>query len=377
MKILCNRKELANVMTVVQKAISNKTTLEILKCVKMEVSNNKLTLTGYDLELAIQHSIEVDTVTKEGEVAVNAKMFGDIIRKLPSDFVELEYEVDKGTLLISSETSKFTISALPTIDYPSLPKVKDESMHSLPQELLKRMIKETVFAVSQDQTKPILMGVLIEINEDDISLVAVDGYRLSVSKAPYKNELEKSNVIIPGKSLSDVSALLTNSNDSVVQMKFDESNALFSVNGTTVITRVLQGQFIEYKKLFPREHNTKIEVNTSELLKSIERASIVSQAEKNNLLKFNIRDNIMILNSNSSMGMSNESVAIELEGDFLDIAFNSRYLMDALKVINSEKIKIEFTTNVNPGIITPISKEDEDVQDYSYLLLPVRISSNI
>lgn len=372
MKILCNRKELANVMTVVQKAISNKTTLEILKCVKMEVSNNTLTLTGYDLELAIQDSINVDEVTREGEVAVNAKMFGDIIRKLPNDTVELEYLGEEGKLLIHSGSSRFYVPAFSTSEYPSLPKVSDESMHSLPQELLKRMVKETVFAVSQDQTKPILMGVLVEINEEDISLVALDGYRLSVSKSPYSNTLGKSSVIIPGKSLSDVSGLLTNSNDDVVQMKFDESNALFSVNGTTIITRVLQGQFIDYKKLFPREYNTKIEVNTKEFLNSIERASIVSQAEKNNLLKFNIRENLMSLNSNSSMGQADESVEIQLEGEFLDIAFNSRYLIDALKVINSEKIKIEFTTNVNPGVITPIS---EDAEEYSYLLLPVRVSN--
>lgn len=371
MKIVCNRKNLANTITIVQKAVSSKTTMEILKCVKLNVTDNTLTVTGYNLDMAIVNSMNVDNVIKSGEIAVDSKTFGDIIKKLPHDFVELEYLKEEQQLLISSDSSRYSIPALLASDYPSLPEVKSESMHNIPQEMLKRMVKETAFAVSQDMTKPILNGVLIEINKEDVSLVSIDGYRLCLSKTPYNNELDESKIIIPGKSLLDVSALLTNSSDEVVGMRFDEKNAIFTINGVTIITRVLQGDFIDYKNLLKHEHTSKVIVNKDELLQRIERASIISSTERNNLIKLSIRENLINMNCNSAIGASSESIQVELEGDCLDIAFNSRYLIEGLKAIQNKEVQVEFTSNVNPGIIKPIS---DDGNEYTYLLLPVRVS---
>ena len=177
-------------------------------------------------------------------------------------------------------------------------------------------------------------------------------------------------VIIPGKTLNDVNSLL--STEENVQIGFDEKNAIFIINETKIITRLLDGEFIEYKKLLPREHNTRVKLKTRSLLDSIERASLLSQSERNNIIKLSIRDNTMAITSNTEKGNVYEEVNLELEGDYLDIAFNSRYLLEGLKNIESEEIFIEFTTNVNPCIIKPV-----DGIKYIYLLLPVRIASNI
>ncbi|EQK49595.1 MULTISPECIES: DNA polymerase III subunit beta [Paraclostridium] len=369
MKIICNQKILAHKISIVQKAINGKTTLELLKGILLTAKEGTLNLTGYDLEIGIDTHIQAEIV-EEGEIVINARLFGDIIRKLPDTFVEIETDSDNN-VYINCLNSRFKIKGDSAVEYPRLPDVNENDLYNIPQDLLKNMIKQTVFAISQDQTKPILMGELLEIVGGNISLVAIDGYRLAVRSSEIDNMSNNTKVIIPGKTLHDVNGLLS-SEDDAIQLGFDEKNAIFIINETKIITRLLDGEFIDYKKLLPREYGVRAKVNTKELLNSIERASLLSQSEKNNLIKLSIRDNSIAITSNTEKGNVYEEVSIELEGDYLDIAFNSRYFLDALKVIDSEEIFIEFTTNVNPCIIKPV-----DGTKYTYLLLPVRISSNI
>lgn len=368
MKIICNQKLLAHKIGIAQKAINGKTTLELLKGILISAKDDQLKLTGYDLEIGIETYAQAEVI-QEGEIVVNARLFGDIIRKLPDSFVEIETDSDNN-VYINCVNSKFKIKGDSAKEYPRLPEVKEEDLYSIPQDLLKNMIKQTVFATSQDQTKPVLMGELLEIVNGNISLVAIDGYRLAVRSCSVDNIINDAKVIIPGKALIDVNSLLSSEED--VKLGFDEKNAIFMINDTKIITRLLEGEFIDYKKLLPREHNSKVKLNTKGLLNSIERASLLSQSEKNNLIKLSIRDNTMAITSNTDKGNVYEEVSLELEGDYLDIAFNSRYFLEGLKNIDSEEIFIEFTTNVNPCIIRPA-----DGVKYTYLLLPVRISSNI
>lgn len=369
MKIICNQKILAHKIGIVQKAINGKTTLELLKGILLTAKEGTLNLTGYDLEIGIDTHIQAEVV-EEGEIVINARLFGDIVRKLPDTFVEIETDSDNN-VYINCLNSRFKIKGDSAVEYPRLPDVNENDLYNIPQDLLKNMIKQTVFAISQDQTKPILMGELLEIVDGNISLVAIDGYRLAVRASEIDNMGNDTKVIIPGKTLHDVNGLLS-AEDDAIQIGFDEKNAIFIINETKIITRLLDGEFIDYKKLLPREYGVRAKVNTKELLNSIERASLLSQSEKNNLIKLSIRDNSIAITSNTEKGNVYEEVAIELEGDYLDIAFNSRYFIDALKVIDSEEVFIEFTTNVNPCIIKPV-----DGTKYTYLLLPVRISSNI
>jgi len=368
LKIICNQKLLAHKIGISQKAINGKTTLELLKGILISAKDNQLKLTGYDLEIGIETYAQAEII-EEGEIVVNARLFGDIIRKLPDSFVEIETD-NENNVYINCVNSRFKIKGDSAKEYPRLPEVKEEDLYNIPQDLLKNMIKQTVFAISQDQTKPILMGELLEIVDGNISLVAIDGYRLAVRSCTVNNMMNNAKVIIPGKTLTDVNSLLSSEDD--VRLGFDEKNAIFIINDTKIITRLLDGEFIDYKKLLPREHNSKVKLNTKDLLNSIERASLLSQSEKNNLIKLSIRDDVMAITSNTDKGNVYEEVSLQLEGDYLDIAFNSRYFLEGLKNIDSEEIYIEFTTNVNPCIIRPA-----DEVKYTYLLLPVRISSNI
>ena len=368
MKIICNQKILANKISVAQKAINGKITVDLLKGILLSAKNDKLKLTGYDLEIGIETYTQAEII-EEGEIVVNSRLFGDIIRKLPDSFVEIETD-SENNIYINCLNSKFKIKGDSSTEYPRLPEVNKDELYNIPQDLLKNMIKQTVFAISQDQTKPILMGELLEIIDGEVSLVAIDGYRLAVRTVQVNNVLNNAKVIIPGKALIDLNSLL--SNEENIQLGFDDKNAIFIIEDTKIITRLLEGDFIDYKKLLPREYNSKIKLNTRELLNSIERASLLSQSEKNNLIKLSIRDNSMAITSNTDKGNVYEEVKLDLEGDYLDIAFNSRYFIEGLKNIESEEIYIEFTTNINPCIIKPA----DEVQ-YTYLLLPVRISSNI
>ncbi|MDK2564547.1 DNA polymerase III subunit beta [Romboutsia sedimentorum] len=369
MKIICNQKILAHKIGISQKAINGKTTLELLKGILLSAKGDQLKLTGYDLEIGIETYTQAEVI-QEGEIVVNAKLFGDIIRKLPDSFVEIETD-DENNVYINCVNSRFKIKGDSAKEFPKLPDVSKDDLYNIPQDLLKNMIKQTVFAISQDQTKPILMGELLEIINGNISLVAIDGYRLAVKSCKIDNMITDAKVIIPGKALTDVNSLLS-LEEHDVKVGFDDKNAIFIISDTKIITRLLEGEFIDYKKLLPREHNSKVKLNTKSLLNSIERASLLSQSEKNNLIKLSIRDSVMAITSNTDKGNVYEEVALELEGDYLDIAFNSRYFLEGLKNIDSEEIFIEFTTNVNPCIIKPA-----DGAKYTYLLLPVRISSNI
>jgi DNA polymerase-3 subunit beta len=368
LKIICNQKLLAHKIGITQRAISSKTTLELLKGILISAKDNKLKLTGYDLEIGIETFVQSEII-EEGDIVVNSRLFGDIIRKLPDAFVEIESDLDNN-VYINCLNSKFKIKGDSAIEYPILPEVEDDQTYTIAQDLLKNMIKQTSFATSNDQTKPILMGELLEVSDGDVSLVAIDGYRLAVRSSHVSSASRNAKLIIPGKSLNDVNSLLSNEED--VKIGFDDKNAIFMVQDTKIITRLLDGDFIDYKRLLPREFDTRIKLKTKELLYSIERASLLSQSEKNNLIKLSIREKLLVITSNTERGNVYEEVDLELEGDSLDIAFNSRYFIEGLKNIDSEEIFIEFTTNVNPCIIKPT----DEVQ-YTYLLLPVRISSNL
>ena len=356
-------------MFIVQKAISAKTSIELLKGVLLKARGDKLILTGYDLEIGIETSME-SNVYEEGEIVINAKLFGDIIRKLPEEPIEISTDNDNN-MYINCKSSKFQLKGESSEAYPKIPVFTNDELINISQDLFKNMIKETVFATSQDATKPILMGELLEIKGDTVSLVAIDGYRLAVRsdklESPLNDDVNK--IVIPGKTLNDIASLIS-SEGGDIKIGFDDKNVIFIMNEAKVISRLLEGEFIDYTKLLAKEFNLKVKVNTNELRQSIERASLLSLTEKNNLVKFAIRESAIIITSNTEKGNIVEEVNIETEGDSLDIAFNARYILDVLKVIESDEIYMEFTTNVNPCIIKPCSDED-----YTYLLLPVRVSN--
>lgn len=371
LKVICNQKDLTKAIGESQKAVSNKVAIDILKDFYIQAVNNSLKITGYNLEISIESIIDANVIT-EGEILIDSKLFGDIIRKLP--VADIEISVEGEVLTIICENSKFNLKCRSSVDYPKIPSVPNDNLIEVNQGLFKQMINETVFATSQDQTKPVLTGELLEIKDGKLNLVAIDGYRLSVSTNKFESSIGDSRIIIPSKALRDISSLLNSSNDNF-KLGFNEKYITFIVNNTTIVSRLIDGEFVEYRKLLPKEYHSLVTAKTETLLSCIDRASLLITSERNSLVKLEIRDNVLTIKSNADSGNCNEEMGISLLGDYLDIAFNSRYLTEALKVIETEEVTLEFTTNVNPCIIKPVSKGTE-IKEYTYLILPVRISSN-
>ncbi|QEK10884.1 DNA polymerase III subunit beta [Crassaminicella thermophila] len=364
MKIICNQRILSSSINTVQKAVSSKTTLPILKGILLETCGQQLKLVGTDLEIGIENYIDAEIISK-GAIVLSARILGDIIRKLPDEDVEIEVDMNNNAT-IRCANSEFTLIGQPAVEFPELPTVEESDAYKLPQDLLKNMIKQTIFATAVDETRPILTGVLMELQEESINMVALDGYRLALRQANIKNALNN-KAVIPAKTLNEINRILEEENTDV-EIFFTDKHVLFNMNKTRVISRLLEGEFINYEQIIPKEYKSRVKVNTKSLLGSMERASLLAKEGKNNLVKFSVRDELMTITSNAEIGKVFESVSIELEGEDVDIGFNSKYFLDALKIIDSDEVYLEFTTSVSPCIVKPT-----DHSNYTYLILPVRL----
>ncbi|MFW5648082.1 MAG: DNA polymerase III subunit beta [Candidatus Alkaliphilus sp. MAG34] len=367
MKFFCNPKTLIYSISIVQKAVSSKSTLPILKGIYLEAYDQNLRLVTTDMELGIDHIMDANII-EEGSVVVDARLFSEIIRKLPDSEVEISLK-DNNELLIKCDSIEFNILSYNPSEFPELPKIKEEQVYKIPQDLFKNMIRQTVFATAEDGTRPILTGVLVETGEGMLNMVALDGYRVALRKSDIESQLSD-KVVIPGKTLNEINRIMDGGEDEKVQISLTDNHALFTVNNTKLVSRLLEGEFINYNQIIPKEFKSRIKIETKQLLDSIERASLLGKEGRNNLVKFTITDEKMIINSNSELGNVHEEIEIELEGDDLQIAFNSRYFIEALRVVDDDVIYLEFTTNLSPGIIKPISNDNT-----IHLILPVRLAS--
>ncbi len=367
MKFFCNSRTLMYSISIVQKAVSSKSTLPILKGIYLKASDQSLRLVATDMELSIDHIMDANII-EEGSVVVDAKLFSDIIRKLPDSKVEISLK-DNSELLIECDSIKFNILSYSSFEFPKLPKIEEGQMHEIPQELFKNMIRQTVFATAKNETRPILTGVLMEIEKDMLNMVALDGYRVALRKSKIESQLNN-KVVIPSKTLNEINSIMSEEEGEKIQISLTNNHALFIINNTKLISRLLEGEFINYEQVIPKEFESRVKIKTRQLLDSMERAFLLGGEGHNNLVKFTIADEKMIINSNSELGNVHEEIEIELEGDGLQIAFNSKYFIDALRVVDDDVIYLEFTTELSPGIIKPIDNDNT-----IYLVLPVRLAS--
>lgn len=363
MKIITTKSVLLDIINIVQKAVPSKTTLTILEGILFEAKNGKLKLTATDLEIGIESVANVDVI-EPGKVVLSSRIVGEVVRKLPDADIEIE-TVENNLVYIKSENSSFKIITLSSVEFPELPVVKKENGITISQSILRDMIKKTIFAVSTDEVRPILTGVLFDIAGENFTMVALDGFRMAVK---WNNILNESSfkAVVPGKTLSEISKIL-NENEDPVNIYFSKNHIQFQVGDTIVVSRLLEGEFINYKQIIPSEYKIKVKVTTESLMESCDRAALFARDSSNNMIKFEINDDLMIIRSNSQNGDVYEEVKIQKEGNDLEIAFNAKYFIDVLKVIESEEITVEFTTNVSPSIIRPC----EDT-GYLYLVLPAR-----
>ncbi|MBF7096086.1 DNA polymerase III subunit beta [Alkalibacter mobilis] len=358
-----DKTSLVNAVNTVQKAVSNKTTLPILEGIYFEASDGEIFLMGTDMELGIKTKLE-GSVIKEGSTVLSARLISEIARKLPDDQVTLEIK-DNNITNITCQKSKFNIQGESGEDYPKMPDIIGEKNALIPKELFRSLIKETLFSVAKSENIPILTGELLEIENGELRLVALDGYRLALRKGQIDQGIDIKEVI-PERTMMEIYRLLS-MKDEDVYISTTKNQALFTIGETSMVSNLLQGEYINYKQIIPANSTTNVKVNTSELLSSCERASLMARDGKNNLIKMNFYDGILEIQSNSDMGNLNEKIDIEMDGDPLKIAFNCNYFIDALKAISEEEIMLEFTTAVSPCVIKPT-----DGDYFTYLILPVR-----
>lgn len=368
MKIVCNQKLLSNSINIVQKAVSNKTTLPILKGILIEAKDNTLKLTGNNLDIGIEHVIDEDvTIVREGSIVIPSRLFGEIVRKLPDEDVEIDVSPNN-EIVLSCLNSKFNLIGYDASEFTELPVLEESNSYSINQDLIHNMIRQTIFATSVDESRLVLTGALLEIKDNSISMVAIDGYRLALRKA-YINSDVSNKAVIPSKTLNDLSKILSMEADGDILIAFTEKHILFKINNIKIVSRLLDGEFINYQQIIPKTSKSIVKVKTRALYDAIERASLLAKEGKNNMIKFSIEDEYMTIDSNVEIGSATEKVSIELEGEDLEIGFNSKYLLDALKIIDSEEVDMELSTAVSPCIIKP-----SDNTNYIYLVLPVRLA---
>jgi DNA polymerase-3 subunit beta len=366
MKIICSKENLLEGINIVQKAVSTKTTLPILEGILIEAAD-KIKMTGNDLEIGIECCIDAD-VKRPGSIVINSRMFGDIVRRLPDSEVLIEVK-ENNTVVIECENSFFEIKGIAAEGFPALPSIEKENGIRISKKILKDMIKQTIFAVSIDENRPILTGSLFEYRSGKLTIVSIDGYRLAMRCHVSENVSDgpDRNLIIPGKTLNEIAKIIQPVDEDVC-IYAAGNQILFDMGNCIMTSRLLEGEYLNYMGIIPSEHETKITVNTKDLLACFERASLViTNEERRYPVNLDISDDIVVITANTEAGNVREEMRAEIEGKKLNISFNHRYFIEALRVIDNEMIDIFFTTNVGPCTIRPMQGND-----FAYLILPIR-----
>lgn len=367
MKFTCNKSEITEAINTAQKGVTGKSTMTILQGLYLKAKDGEITLIGSDRDISIETKFKA-LVEEEGSLVLDSRLFGEIVRKLPNSDIYFK-TTENNTLEIICNKSKFNIVYMNSEEYPEMPFVNEELSLNINQEILKNMIRGTIFAIAQEETRPILTGVLFEIKNNTLNMVALDGYRLAVKKTGIDND-DEIRVVIPGKTLNEVSKIMEEG-DKNVNISFTKNHILFNIENTKIVSILLSGEFIKYSSIIPEEYSLKITANRSDLLSCIERASLLAKDGNTNMVRFDIGEDDLIITSNSQFGNVREEMSILLEGEPIKIAFNSKYLIDVLKIMDEDEIELEFTSPVSPCILK--NKENEDCK---YLILPVRLLNN-
>lgn len=367
MHIKCQKDELLNGVNTVLKAVSTRTTLPILQCILLDAHENGFKLIGNDLELGIESDLKA-IVISYGNVAIDARMFSEIVKKLPDSEVEISVD-DHHLMTIRCDKSEFLIPGQAGNEFIQLPQVTKNRPLLISQNILKNMIHQTIFSIAIEEIRPILTGELFEIKSNKLNIVSVDGYRVSIRQTDLAEAYADTSVVIPGKTLSEIQKILNSDEESEVAIYFTDRHILFEMNSSIIVSRLLEGDFPKYDQIFSSDYETLIKIDRKNMLQSIERSALIARESKKSPIKFQIKDSILTISSNTDLGKVHEEIDIHREGKELDIAFNPRYLIDALKVIEDDEIQLTFTTSLNPCII-----RDAENDAYKYLVLPIRLN---
>ena len=369
MKLICEKDNILKALNSVTKAVATKTTMPILEGILIQTNDNEIKLTTYDLEIGIEYIMDCE-VKEQGSTVVNAVMFSEIIRKLPDTQIYISLN-DKNLLQIECEGSLYKLATMNPAEFPELPKIEVENSIELEQNNLKNMIRKTIFAVSTEDTRPIFTGCLFQIENNQLSLVAIDGFRLALRTIFLNKQTNNFSAVIPGKTLNEMNKILSDSFD-FVRIGVSKNQALFEMDNCKVVTRILEGEFLNYKNVIPTNWESRIKVNKNNLQNSFERISLISSSsiekEKKYPVKVEIDIGKVTISCTNQTGDAKEELFVSTEGKNLEAGFNPKYFLDSLKAIEDEEVFVEFGTSISPCLIKPT-----DSSEYVYMILPIRL----
>lgn len=366
MHIICDKSKLIEGMNIVMKAIPGKTTMMILECVVIEVKDNQIKLIANDLQLGIETLIDGE-IKQEGSVAVGAKVFFEIIRKLPSDNVSITVDEDYH-MNISCGKAKFNIMAKATDEFPYLPNIVKDKNVNISQFTLKDIIRQTVFSISDNENAKVMTGELFEIHDSELKVVSLDGHRISIRKVKLNQSYDDVSVIIPGKTLIEINKIINGGMDDEVSIFFTDKHVLFEFEDTIVLSRLIEGEYYKIDKMLSTDYETKVTVNKREMLECIDRSTLLLKESDKKPVIIDVQDDYMKFAMNSAIGSMDEDIDASKEGKDILIGFNPRFLMDALRVIDEDEITMYM---INPKAPCFIRDQEET---YIYLILPVNFN---
>lgn len=370
MKLVCEKDNILKAINSVTKAVATKTTMPILEGILIQTNDNEVKLTTYDLEIGIEYIIHCE-VKQQGATVVNAIMFSEIIRRLPDSEISISLD-EKNLLVIECEGSLYKLATMNPDEFPELPKISIENSIELEQTSLKEMIRKTIFAVSTEENRPIFTGCLFEIKNNKLNVVAVDGFRLAWKSKFLQSKTNDFTAVIPGRTLNEINKIILDSYDTI-KIGIAKNQALFEMENCKIVTRLLDGEFLNYGSVIPENWETRIRVDKNTMQECFERISLISSSsiekEKKYPVKVNIDIGKVTISCTNQTGDAKEEMYISTEGKNLEAGFNPKYFLDAFRAIDDQEVFIDFGTSISPCIIRPV----EEGGDYIYMVLPIRM----
>ena len=367
MKIVCKKANLLSGVQIVSKAVPSKTTMSILECILIDVRNGEIKLAANDMELGIETRIEGEVIEKV-MIAIDAKIFLEIVRKLPDSNIKIETDSNLKTV-ITCEKAKFNIIGKSGEDFSYLPLIERNDSVVVSQFTLKEIIRQTIFSIADNDNNKLMTGELFEINEDTLKVVSLDGHRISIRKIQLKNTYSSKKIVVPGKTLSEISKILSGDTDKDVNIFFTDNHILFEFDNTIVVSRLIEGEYFRIDQMLSSDYETKVRINKKEFLNCIDRATLLVKEGDKKPVIINITDGAMELKMNTIIGSMDEEIDITKDGKDLMIGFNPKFLIDALRVIDDEEVDLYM---VNPKAPCFIRDAEEN---YIYLILPVNFTT--
>lgn len=366
MKFTVNKSDIAEAVSNIQRAVSTKTSIPALEGILLSATETGLELCAYDLELGITTVIPA-FVMEPGKAVLSAKLFSDIVRRTPAETVTVSVD-EKNMATLESGYSRFSIIGIPAEEFPELPKLSDSTQICLPGALLKSMIRQTLFAIAESDAKPIHQGSLFSLENGILDVVSVDGYRLAVRREPVDFS-EDLSFVVPGKTLSELLKLIKDSEEPV-EISAGRRHILFKIDNYTVISSLLEGEFLNYKAAIPPESQTEVVLKTREAIDSVERVSLLITDRLKSPIRCLFDNNEVKLNCTTSMGRASDQLDVEMTGQSVEIGFNNRYLLEALRNTECDEVKVQLGGPLSPMKVVP--KEGDS---FLFLVLPVRLKS--